>query len=376
MGNYQPTKNHTRKTTDVPNGLVCKVCGRHSMSDWKGMFCHISRMHNMDSVSYVYQYYDKTFDFQVCGWCNRKAIPVIQISDKWIPSLAYVDKFVCGDRNCIVERKRHNPKSYYAVQRTYKLSEEDARKRVQETSPFHRAFYDNEEQYMQFQSNTSLSSFIRKYGEQEGKQRYEKHTLRWKNTCGSESAYIKRFGIEKGKQIWARICKEKAITRDKMIKKYGDKEGNKRYEDFLDKTLKNFVSAVSIEWLDEVSKRTGLNIRHGKNSTEKKIRCSACTRPVDGYNDSENIVFEFYGNNWHMNPRTHRGTDTNPRGVIASDVWKHDYERVQQIIPHVAAIFICWEWDWHNRKEEMFSNLQSLLCKLKEGNLPKGAYYL
>lgn len=161
-----------------------------------------------------------------------------------------------------------------------------------------------------------------------------------------------------------------------MIDKYGEEEGNKRYETFLDKTLKNFVSKISIECLDYISQQCHINIRHGGNSSEKKIRCTKSTHPVDGFCQNLNVVFEFYGDRWHMNPAMFTSEDLNPRKKKAKEIWKEDRIRLNDILPEVNAVFIIWENDWNNNSERIISRMKKLLRKLKSESLNKAVYYL
>jgi len=161
-----------------------------------------------------------------------------------------------------------------------------------------------------------------------------------------------------------------------MIEKYGEKEGNKKYEHFLDKTLKNFVSKSSIECLDYIAEKCSISIRHGKNNSEKKIKCKKSTRPVDGFCSNLNIVFEFYGDRWHMNPKLYSSNDLNPRRKKASDIWKEDRIRLNDILLEVKSIFIIWEYDWDHNKERIISRLKKLLSKLRKEKLVQSVYFL
>lgn len=176
--------------------------------------------------------------------------------------------------------------------------------------------------------------------------------------------------------MWKDICKSHAVTLDAMTRKYGKEEGHKRYESFLDKTLKNFISKSSIECLDEIQDKLNIKIRHGKNSTEKKIDCGDSLKPVDGYCEDLDIVFEFYGDAWHVNPEIYNSEKTNPRGQSALDVWEYDKKREKCIIDNTKLMIVIWEQSWIKRKSLVIKTISELLDKFKENKLIKGVYYV
>ena len=69
----------------------------------------------------------------------------------------------------------------------------------------------------------------------------------------------------------------------------------------------NFVqteshSAVSIAWLDYISKKNKIKIQHALEGGEKVIKCSNNKLKVDGFCESTNTVYEFQGCFWHGCP--------------------------------------------------------------------------
>jgi len=357
--------------------IKCKVCGK-SFKYSKGKFkpksllIHARRVHKLENYQYVSEYEHTDFKFEQCGWCDRIAIPEIVFENKKL-RLKY-NKYLCNDEKCKENRKKYNPRSYLATQKTYKMSEKEAKEYVSKKSPFHRAYFESDSEYKESQSVISLDKFQKRHGKEKGEIKFLEYCELRKHIA-SPFYYIEKLGEEEGRKKWAKISKSKAITRKKMIEKYGE-EGNKKYESFLDKTLKNFVSKMSIECLDFISEKCSLSIRHGRNNSEKKIRCKKSTRPVDGYCEDLNIVFEFYGDRWHMNPSLYSSVDLNPRKKKASDIWNEDRIRLNDILPEVKAIFIIWEYDWMNNKERIVKRLRNLLTKLKNKKLDQSVYFL
>jgi len=358
--------------------IECKIChkrikyGKNSRKD-KNFFIHVGRYHHIKNYEYVKKYEDKNFKFEKCGWCDKLAIPQIEYKNKKF-KLKY-DKFLCNDPKCKEERKKYNPRSYLATQKTYKMTEKESKKFVSSKSPFHKEYFNSEKEYKESQSMVTLEAFQKRHGKRKGKEKFEEY-VKLRQEILSLDQFIKKYGEEEGNKKWKDLCNSKAVTRNKMVEKYGEIEGNKKYEKFLDKTLKNFVSKSSIECLNEIAKQCEITIRHGKNNSEKKIKCKKSTRPVDGYCELYNIVFEFYGDRWHMNPKFFTAEDLNPRRKKASEVWKEDRIRLNDILPEVHSIFIIWENDWQNNKLRTIKRFKEMLNKIKQNKLNHGVYYL
>jgi hypothetical protein len=364
----------------VADEVICGICGkRFEKIGWQWFFAaHVRRFHQWNITDYINQFYHKEFKFDTCGWCGKRAEPNRKI-ENGVPILYYDGSYVCNNEDCKKERHRHNTRSYVYAMKTYKITLDEAKDFVRKGSPFHREFFGSAKEHRKFQNQTSRESFIRKYGNEEGEKRYERYVDRWRKKCGSENAFIERFGEKEGKERWKENCKNKAVTRKTMRNKYGDEEGDRRYEKFLSKTLKNFVSKSSCWFLTLVDILSGYHIHHGRNhirAGEKKIRCKESIIPVDGYCEELNVVIEFFGDVWHCHPKFYKGFDTNPRGSIADDIWKYDHQRLCKLSDVCRAVIVCWEYDWTNKPTEILTKCLGFLKKIQDETLPRGVYYL
>lgn len=91
----------------------------------------------------------------------------------------------------------------------------------------------------------TLENYIKKYGEEEGKNKFENRKENIKKSKNVEY-YIKKFGEIKGKNIFRNIQKSKGITLEKYIKKYGKEEGKIKYDKYREehkksKSLNHFI---------------------------------------------------------------------------------------------------------------------------------------
>jgi hypothetical protein len=317
-------------------------------------------------------YEHTNFKLEKCGWCDNDAIP--RVKDVNGQLQLYYYKYLCDNKKCCENRKKVNPRSYEHAKKTYKLSDIAANKKVRKASPFHREYYNSDKAYNEFQAQCSLRSFIDRFGQEQGKIKFNEYR-KLRSFLASEQHFIDELGEEAGKIKYEEIRKKKAITRDNLREKYGIKEGDKRYESFLDKTLKNFVSQESIDFFNLLSNTFLISIKYGRNN-EKKIVCEKGTHPVDGYCEQFNIAIEYFGDKWHLNPKLFNKNDVNAKRKPAVKVWTDDKERLDDILSKVKAVFVCWGHDWKYNRQQVFDHFSNLLNQLKQDNLQKKIYYL
>lgn len=91
--------------------------------------------------------------------------------------------------------------------------------------------------------SSSLKSFELRYGNEEGKKRYEEKTKRCVNT---RERYINDFGEEQGAKKWDEYIRRKSLSLDGFQIRYGKEDGEKRFREFWDSatfatTKKGFI---------------------------------------------------------------------------------------------------------------------------------------
>jgi len=108
-------------------------------------------------------------------------------------------------------------------------------------------------------------------------------------------------------------------------------------------------SKLAIAWLAEVAARDGVEIRHAENGGEYKI--PSTRYEVDGYCDSTNTVYEFYGDAWHGNPKKFSPDEVcHPRKAItAGELYHRTLTREDKIRSMGYQIVTIWESDWRGK---------------------------
>jgi len=157
-----------------------------------------------------------------------------------------------GKNNCSGSRLNSNSIEY--ISKAFKISKEKARAYIidRNKSPFYAKNHDSKEDYKKFQTR-NLDWYISKYGDYEGRSRYQNFKdkvsngntkesiitnhgidsyndmIRRKKVCTIEH-FISKYGEELGKSKFDEYKKSLGLTRDNYIKKFGKDSWDKRAE--------------------------------------------------------------------------------------------------------------------------------------------------
>ena len=147
----------------------------------------------------------------------------------------------------------NNPNSIEYISIAYGISKEEANKYLlsRNKSPFYSVNYENIEEYKKSQSK-NIGWYISRYGEEEGKKKYDKFrkTMEIKSsnnyiikTRGEEYlknlnskkaqtlvSFIKKYGEEIGKDKWEAYKKSVGLNKKNFIEKYGKEKWEKNRE--------------------------------------------------------------------------------------------------------------------------------------------------
>ena len=132
----------------------------------------------------------------------------------------------------------------------------------------------------------------------------------------------------------------------------------KKVEDFK---RRGCFNKWSIEWLDFVAHRDGLNIVHAHNQGEHRIG----RYPVDGFDLQSNTVFEFQGCYWHGHRCTMNTHTFNERcGVPMEVLFERTGQKVQYLEERGFKVVQMWECGYRElRKTE---ELQAFLATYEQ----------
>ena len=263
-----------------------------------------------------------------------------------------------------------------------------------------------EDEYKKICSQTvgvTEKSMIRKWGEVEGKKRWEEYCKKqaetntfkykqekygWtkeqfdefnKSRAVTLELCIERHGEEEGKKLWDAYCERQRYTNslEYMIKEYGEEEGTKKYNNFASTRAQFGIMALNaglgfskisqtmfniiLEKLNELNINN--DIYYETLNYEYKIQYTPikCFK-LDFYDKTKNLVIEFLGDYWHANPANYKSGDIiNRHGtyVNVNSIWEADKIRKNNIYKQLNnPIYIeIWESDWNKDPEKVISDI-------------------
>jgi G:T-mismatch repair DNA endonuclease (very short patch repair protein) len=105
--------------------------------------------------------------------------------------------------------------------------------------------------------------------------------------------------------------------------------------------------------ISELCKSIGFQIKMG-------YRIKSINKLYDIYLPEKNLIIEFNGDYWHMNPSKYKSTDYNKAvGLSAQKIWERDESKRMIAINNGYKICYVWESDYKkiSNKKEWISNL-------------------
>lgn len=94
-------------------------------------------------------------------------------------------------------------------------------------------------------------------------------------------------------------------------------------------------------WLD------ALCIPNDGDHRQVRIKCSDRTYVVDGFDPTDNTVYEFWGDYWHGNPSVYNPFDINPSvGLTFQELYNKTMYKIHQLTSHGFTVRGVWESEW------------------------------
>ena len=240
-----------------------------------------------------------------------------------------------------------------------------------------------EKEHIKF-ATASYDSFVMRFGEEEGKKRYDAYRARQAYTCSkeymketrgwseeqwnkfnasrasTEENYIKRYGEELGKKKWKEYCAHEAYAGNTLtyfIDKFGKDEGTKKYLEVIAKkqfAFKPFsnISQQLFKQIDESYKDAKLYSRWETKNLEHEVfldidKIKKIVK-VDYYLNGK--IIEFNGDFWHANPTIYKAKDIilrpNSQKTTAIECWEADKKRKEALEKLGYKVKIVWEHDY------------------------------
>lgn len=190
---------------------------------------------------------------------------------------------------------------------------------------------------------------------------------------------IKRYGIQKGLFNWNQYVERQryTCTLEYFIEKYGDTIGTEKYNDFVEKrNTSNRLfgpSAISLEMFDILIKNYKNNIVYYDENEYSVHTNKHCLYHVDYYDKTLNIIIEFYGDFFHLNPKIYDADfiqfKHHEKAILAKNRWEHDKQRIEDIQQTLnCKVIIVWESTYKNDKKGTINSLIQMINNKEQLN--------
>ena len=235
----------------------------------------------------------------------------------------------------------------------------------------------------------SLESFIRRFGEEEGKKKFDAYSKRQAYTCSKEymketrgwtdeqwkefnqsrastkENFIKRYGKDLGTVKWDKHCAYESYAGNSLewfITKYGEEEGNRIYLDVCNKrSLFRAYSKRSQDLFRRIDAKLGnqsIDSRYFEKNYEFEVFVN-----IDGIRRMVKLDYflngkaiEFNGDYWHANPSMYYSDDLidiHDELKIVKDIWEADAKRNKAIEDLGYKIKVVWESDYMKDRDKL-----------------------
>ena len=162
------------------------------------------------------------------------------------------------------------------------------------------------------------NTMIERYGEEEWKYQRSKSS--------DVSYYIEKYGEEKGREEWERVCYEKGKSGrpEYYIEKYGKEDGLIKWEEHFKNHNFTHNDGLNEKCADMLEK-------NGIKDYEREFKILTAKRYYSYDFKINNLLIELNGTYWHCSPKRYKPNDLvkfpNNRFIKAKDKWEYDKKK-------------------------------------------------
>jgi hypothetical protein len=188
-----------------------------------------------------------------------------------------------------------------------------------------------------------------------------------KSRASTRTNFIKRHGEVEGIKRWneyVKLQKYVGVKFEYFIEKYGKVEGGQKYYDMLEKkchpkfTGMSKISQEFAKLIDNNSFNTFYASKNGEYTLKNK---GGRFFSLDFYCAETNRGAEFFGDIWHRNPDRFQGHE-HMLGFLTSDIWEKDKNRLKIIKEsYNIDIIVVWESEFNKRREETIQKVKKFI---------------
>lgn len=213
------------------------------------------------------------------------------------------------------------------------------------------------EQFDEFNQSRActLENFIKRYGKEIGEQKWQEYLDKQHETKTWEYM-VEKFGEEKALEINS----QKALNLETFIRKYGKELGKVKWDEYVKITHFGYskISQKLFNSINEKIKHKYTNIWYATSKNgEYKIKNINVhkTYLLDFYIPELKICIEFDGDLWHANPIIYKPNDIPVpySNLTAQEIWQQDKERQQFIESQGIKLVRIWESEYSSKEFDL-----------------------
>lgn len=206
---------------------------------------------------------------------------------------------------------------------------------------------------------STFTNFVKKYGEVEGQQKWDDYCEKQRYT-NSLSYFIEKYGDE-GTNKWNEINRQKgnALNIDFIMMKYEvDREGA---EEILSRRSNNsHISNNEMRFVDILIDRVG-DIKYTYKTKQYCIWSDELSSPLfyDVTCSERRKIIEYNGDYWHCNPKITESTAViKQNGMSAQEIWDRDRAKHNTAKNRGFDVYVVWESEFMSDPTTVIDNIE------------------
>ena len=223
----------------------------------------------------------------------------------------------------------------------------------------------SKEQFDDFNKSRACTEklMISRYGEIEGQKKWDHYVdvQRFTNTL---EYYQQKYGKDVGYDKWIIYNNEKGKSNrlDWLMKKH-NVSSEEAVEILAAKLPKSASSIAELTFISDLEQALGRNFKFSANTKQFSIWNTYTSRVCfyDIVDIETHKIIEFHGDYWHCNPMKYAGDYVNAHlQMSAKDIWQRDYTKTQCAIDRGFDVKIIWHSEYEKNKETIIKECIAL----------------
>lgn len=218
----------------------------------------------------------------------------------------------------------------------------------------------------------TLEKCIERHGQEKGISIFEgyKEKQAYSNTLEYN---IEKYGLDEGTKRYNKIIESTKNTLPNFIKRYGEEEGLKKYDDYMQNSNRSFYSNIASELFSKIDKE--LNIDCIIYYAPKTKEYGKYNFEIEKYNFYDFVIpelkfcIEFNGDCFHAKPEKYKPDDKpNPfiPNLTSKEIWEADEIKNSVLESFGFEVYIVWESEYINNKSDIIDEMVKIIRRKYE----------